>query len=344
MLPQRACGSQTFGCRFLAEIAAGDRAGGGPAVGAQSRINHGGEDMKKAQPRELASGQRCQVWVHDIESGEDALVLETDRILLEAPNWSLQGNALILNGAGTLWRIPVDAPELLPIALEGVPPLNNDHVLDPDGEHIFLSAYDDWHIYRAPLNGGKAVRVTGKDGPEGLLHFLHGVSPDGSELAFVGITIDDKADVFKLVSAHICTINADGTGFRQITHGDAPADGPEFSPDGEWLYFNTEAFSKNAQIARMRPDGSEVERLTFSKTVDWFPHLSPDGKTTAYLAFPPGTEGHPANLWVELMLVRDGQWGKARRAAKLFGGQGTINVNSWSPDSRRFAYVAYPID
>ena len=212
-------------------------------------------------PRQLSANQRCQVWIHDVETAENTLLLETRELLLEAPNWTLQGDALILNGAGTLWRIPVDKPELKPIAIEAVPPVNNDHVLDPDGEHIYLSAYDDWQIYRAPLAGGTAVRVTGNEGPEGLMHFLHGVSPDGSQLAFVGLRSDRTAKTFTVLSAEIYTINADGTGYRQITSGGSPADGPEYSPDGTWLYFNTEAFSGHAQIARMRPDGSEADPI-----------------------------------------------------------------------------------
>jgi Tol biopolymer transport system component len=296
--------------------------------------------MRKVSYRKLEPGQICQVWIHDVGSGKNTLLLETDKILLEAPNWSKQNDALILNGDGTLWRVPLQNPELLSIKIDGVPPLNNDHVLDPDGRHIFLSAYDDWHLYHAPMSGGTAVRISGKEGPAGLMHFLHGVSPDGKQLAFVGVNVDDN---FKFVSAKICTLNADGTGFQQLTAGNALSDGPEFSPDGQWIYFNTETFSKNAQIARMRKDGTELCRLTVTDTVDWFPHLSPDGRTVAYLAFPPGTIGHPANLWVELMVVRDGQWENAQRAVKLFGGQGTINVNSWSPDNDRFAYVAYPM-
>jgi TolB protein len=93
----------------------------------------------------------------------------------------------------------------------------------------------------------------------------------------------------------------------------------------------------------MRPDGSEQTRLPFTETVDWFPHLSPDGRAAVYLVYPPGTKGRPADHWVELMVVRNGEWDYAVCAAKLFGGQGTINVNSRSPDNRRFAYVAYPI-
>jgi Tol biopolymer transport system component len=256
----------------------------------------------------------------------------------------LQGDALILNGAGTLWRLPVDKPALEPIAIDAIPPVNNDHVLDPDGKHIFLSAYDDWQLYRAPLTGGTAVRITGKEGPDGLMHFLHGVSPDGAQLAFVGVRAEERDGTLNFVSAEIYTVGADGTGYQQVTSGATPADGPEYSPDGKWLYFNTEVFSGHAQIARMRPDGSELTRLIFSSTVDWFPHLSPDGRTAAYLAYPPGTAGHPPDLWVELMVVRDGQWAHPVSVARLLGGQGTINVNSWSPESRRFAYVAYPID
>jgi TolB protein len=297
----------------------------------------------KIPPRTLAKDQRCQVWIHDIGSGENRMILETTDILLEAPNWALQGDALILNGNGTLWRLPVEAPVLQAIDLQGVPPLNNDHVLDPDGAHVFVSAYDDWQLYRAPLSGGAAAQVSGKEGPEGLLHFLHGVSPEGKQLAFVGVQAEITEASFRFLSAEICTLGADGRGFRQLTSGGAAADGPEYSPDGKWIYFNTEAFSGHAQIARMRPDGAEVTRLTDEPTVAWFPHLSPDGGLAVYLAYPPGTKGHPADLWVDLKLVRGGEWLGAKSVATLFGGQGTINVNSWSPDSTRFAFVSYPV-
>lgn len=302
----------------------------------------------KIPPRTLAKEQRCQVWIHDVAQGINQMIFETTDLLLEAPNWTLQGDALILNGNGKLWRLPVDTPDLQSsrlqaIDLHGVPPLNNDHVLDPDGAHVFVSANDDWQLYRAPLAGGKAVQVSGKEGPEGLLHFLHGVSPDGQQLAFVGVQAEITETSFGFLSAEICTLGADGRGFRQITSDGAPADGPEYSPDGQWLYFNTEVFSGHAQIARMRLDGSDVTRLTMEPTVNWFPHISPDAKFAVYLAYPPGTQGHPADLWVELKLVRGDDWGGASPVARLFGGQGTINVNSWSPDSTRFAFVSYPV-
>ncbi|NBZ90002.1 TolB family protein [Stagnihabitans tardus] len=287
----------------------------------------------KVPPRALAKGQSAQVWTHDTVTGQTRLVFQTSDLLVEAPNWV--GEALILNGGGRLWRLPLASPGLEPIEIPGLPPLNNDHVPDPDGAHIFLSTNDDWQIYHAPLAGGAATRVTRDDD---LLHFLHGVSPDGGQLAFVGVKVDEA---FRFLSAEICTIRADGSDFRQLTDR-AVADGPEYSPDGAWLYYNTEQFSGHAQIARMRPDGSGAERLSFAGTVDWFPHLSPDGARAVYLSYPPGTRGHPADLWVELKLVET-DWTQARTVARLFGGQGTINVNSWSPDGRSFAFVSYPM-
>lgn len=297
-------------------------------------------------PRTLGQQQSCQVWVYDLSDGQPHLVLETRDRLFEAPNWTLDGTELILNGDGLLWRFDLATRHLSPLDIQGLPPVNNDHVLDPDGAHIYASTYEDWQIYRAPLAGGVAVQITGQEGPPGLMHFLHGVSRGGDTLAFVGVRAEPQSDGLgdglKFVSAEIFTIGADGTGLRQLTQAGVPADGPEFSPDGQWIYLNTEAFCGHAQIGRMRPDGTRLERLTRSDTVDWFPHPAPDQRRLVYLAYPPGTKGHPADKWVDLMLVEDDRWDKARPVVRLFGGQGTINVNSWAPDGQRFAYVAYP--
>jgi hypothetical protein len=143
------------------------------------------------------------------------------------------------------------------------------------------------------------------------------------------------------------TIPAGGGPPWDVEVGGGHCDGPEYSPDGDWLYLNTESFTTapgHAQLARVRPDGSQFERLVSSATVDWFPHLSPDGRLASYVRFPAGTRGHPADLPVDVVLVSTGDWTAPLHTWPLFGGQGTLNVNSWAPDSKRFAYVAYPLD
>ena len=123
-----------------------------------------------------------------------------------------------------------------------------------------------------------------------------------------------------------------------------PVDGPEFSVDGKWIYFNGEAPSRqpgHVQIYRMRQDGSEVQQLTHDERVNWFPHCNPDGQRVAYLSYPLGTEGHPPDRAVELRIMNS-EGGEMRSLVACWGGQGTINVNSWAPDSQCFAYVAYP--
>jgi Tol biopolymer transport system component len=259
-------------------------------------------------------------------------------MLLEAPNWTADGRALILNGDGRLWRFDLTDSSLSEIPLAGVPDLNNDHVQAPDGRTIFLSG-EDGHIYRAPLEGGKATRITDDDGS---FHFLHGVSPDGGRLAYVDIEGGDFTRPGRLR-----IIPAAGGPACGVQVGDGHCDGPEYSPDGDWLYLNSESFSTapgHAQLARVRPDGSGFEQLVHSSTVDWFPHLSPDGRLASYLRFPAGTQGHPADLPVDVVLVSTSDWTAPLHTWPVFGGQGTLNVNSWSPDSQHFAYVAYPLE
>lgn len=287
--------------------------------------------------RRLSPGQRCEVWTASAAGVLD-LAYASGNMLLEAPNWTLDGQSLILNGDGKLWRLALADGSLAEVPLTGVPALNNDHVLAPDGETIYVSG-DDGHIYRAPLAGGPAARVTADDGS---FHFLHGVSPDGSELAYVGIGEGDFSRPGRLM-----TMASRGGAGQAVEVGPGHCDGPEYSPDGKWLYLNTESFGTapgHAQLARVRPDGSQFEQLLASGTVDWFPHLSPDGRLASYVRFPAGTQGHPADVWVDVVLVSTGDWATPLHTWPVFGGQGTLNVNSWSPDSDRFAFAAYPLD
>ena len=285
--------------------------------------------------RTLAAGQRAQVWVGGPDLAEPELLLETTSLLVEAPNWSADGVALYVNGNGRLWRIDLQQSpaELVPVPHIGLPAINNDHVLDPDGRHIYLSAMDG-HIYRGALSGGEVERVTLD---EDVWHFLHGVSPDGTRLAYVRL-----ADLTQ--PGQLAIMEPSGPSVVLDT-GNGHLDGPEWSPDGSWIYYNTESFTADpghAQLARIPDGGGAGERLVTSDTVDWFPHLSPDGRFASYIAFPAGTLGHPADRDVEVRVVPTDNWTAPVRAYPLFGGQGTINVNSWSPDSTRFAFIAYP--
>lgn len=289
--------------------------------------------------RTLTTGQRSSVLIGGIDRHEPDVLFETDELLIEAPNWSLDGRTLYVNGNGLLWSLAVDDPAagLTQVHFDGLPELNNDHVLDPDGEHILLSAMDG-HIYRGALAGGSVTRLTADDD---RWHFLHGVSPDGNRIAYVELEGFEHPGRLAVAPA----IEGGGS----VTHldtGSGHLDGPEWSPDGQWLYCNTEHFGTepgHAQLARIPEGGGELEQLLASTTVDWFPHLSPDARSAAYIAFPAGTLGHPADLDVEVRVVSTEDWSAPLQRYPLFGGQGTINVNSWAPDSSRLAFVAYPI-
>lgn len=283
-------------------------------------------------------GQRCRVHVFDVVTGSDRIVFETDEVLLEAPNWCDEG--LLLNGGGLLWLLDPDASgaDIVEVPFTGIPPINNDHVLVPGSDDILLSA-NDGQIYRAPRGGGAATRIT--DPADPFLHFLHGVSPDAAWIAYTALALEDG----RVRSADLRVARIDGTDDTPFTTGQI-VDGSEWSPDGGWIYLNTEQFSEapgHAQIARLRRDRSGIEQLTFDERVNWFPHPAPNGRATVYLSYPSGTVGHPADVEVELRLVRDGGWRHPETVATLFGGQGTINVNSWTPDGSRFAYVDYPV-
>ena len=285
--------------------------------------------------RSLQPGQRAQVLIGGPDLAEPELLLNTSQMLIEAPNWSADGASLFVNGNGQLWRIDLDqSPTVLSqVTFVGLPEINNDHMLSPDGQHIYLSAMDG-HIYRGAVTGGDAERVT-QD--ERVWHFLHGVSPDGNRLAYVRL-----ADFTQ--PGRLAVMEPFGPSVLVDT-GDGHLDGPEWSGDGSWIYFNTESFSAepgHAQLARIPDGGGPMDHLVVSNTVDWFPHLSPDGRFASYIAFPAGTIGHPADREVEVRVVRTDDWSTPTQTYPVFGGQGTLNVNSWSLDSTRFAFVAYP--
>ena len=288
--------------------------------------------------RALSTGQISRLVVIDSVTGEQATVFEADEII-EAPNWTPDGEALIFNAGGELWRIDAGGKSSPGKIDSGrLRDLNNDHVLSPDGRTIYVSS-DDGHLYRLPVTGGEPERVSNvHDTP--FHYYLHGISPDGATLAYVAV--EGKGEGRRI---NLFTIPSAGGPDTRLSDIAKPHDGPEYSPDGAWIYFNSERASErpgHAQIFRMRPDGSDIEQLTFDSRVNWFPHLSPDGRAMVYLSYPEGTLGHPADKDVILRLLHpDG--GEPRDLTAFFGGQGTINVNSWAPDSRRLAFVSYPV-
>ncbi|TYC80033.1 hypothetical protein FMN63_01975 [Stappia sp. BW2] len=268
----------------------------------------------------------------DVETATETVLYETEHHL-EAPNWTPDGAALIVNGGGRLYRFSLDDPKLLEIDTGFATALNNDHGLSPDGSLLAVSDGTETGascIYTLPVTGGAPRRVTLQ-----TPSYWHGWSPDGETLAYVGKR-PETGGTFQ-----VFTIGIDGGEERQITREFDHCDGPDYTPDGEWIWFNGERAAA-VQLWRVRPDGSGLQQMTKDERVNWFPHPSPNGRTVAYLAYEVGTTGHPANRTVELR-VMPAEGGSPRILRSLFGGQGTINVPSWAPDSRRFAYMRYEV-
>lgn len=263
----------------------------------------------------------------DIESGNRRVVHHfTDHI--EAPNWSPDGSYLLYNSNGRIHTIPVEGgePELLDTGF--ATQVNNDHGISPDGSRLVVSDQSrdgQSRIYVLPIEGGTPRLVTPR-----APSYWHGWSPDGETLAYVGQREGDF-DIY--------TIPVEGGEETRLTTAPGLDDGPDYSPDGEYIYFNS-VRTGTMQIWRMRVDGSEEEQVTFDAYNDWFPHPSPDGRWVVFLSYEPDVEGHPANQDV-MLRVMPAAGGEPRVLARLFGGQGTINVPSWSPDSRNVAFVSY---
>jgi TolB protein len=263
-----------------------------------------------------------------IQSGDRRQVYTTAG-RIEAPNWMPDGKSLLFNRNGRIEKIPVEGGQPQTLDTGFATRCNNDHGISPDGASLAISdSSQEEHeslIYVLPLAGGTPRRVTSKS-PS----YFHGWSPDGKTITFCGER-GGRFDVY--------TIPAAGGEEVQLTKNAGHNDGPEYSPDGKYIYFNSNRTGRE-QIWRVHPDGTGLERVTNDDTNDWFPHFSPDGKWMVFLSYPKDVTGHPQNKNVMLRIMQMSD-GTIKPLTRLFGGQGTINVASWSPDSQHVAFVSY---
>jgi TolB protein len=273
----------------------------------------------------------------EVHSGKLEKIYESAQPF-EAPNWTTDGSALIYNlsgraeGWGQLNRFDLANRKPSPLDTSPNNRNNNDHVLSFDGTMLGISDQSQEHggqscVFTVSSQGGTPKRITPL-----TPSYLHGWSPDGKFLVFTGGRTN-KYDIYKIPS--------DGNGPEiRLTEAVGLNDGPEFTPDGKYIYFNSSRTGK-MQIWRMKPDGTDQEQITNDAYNNWFPHISPDGKWIVIISFPedinPADHPYYQQCYLRLLPIEGGQ---PKVVAYVYGGQGTINVPSWSPDSQRLAFVS----
>ena len=267
----------------------------------------------------------------DIHTGERTVLREFDYVI-EAPNWTTDGKTLIYNSGGRMYTYTLETGEVNEIDTGFATDCNNDHVLSPDNTELAVSHFTNEdaasRIYILPLTGGEPRLVTEK-----APSYLHGWSPDGERLAYCAER-NGQYDIH--------TISVNGGEETQLTDEPGLDDGPEYSPDGKHIWFNSTRTGL-MQVWRMDANGTNPTHVVQEDANCWFPHVSPDGEYVVYIVYAKGDVDpgdHPENKNVELHLIPY-NGGEPKTLVKLFGGQGTINVNSWSPDNRTIAFVSY---
>jgi Tol biopolymer transport system component len=263
-------------------------------------------------------------------------IIYQDSGRIEAPNWMPDGKRILFNQAGSIYTLAFEGskPEKLNTGFANRN--NNDHVISFDGKMLAISHHREGlpgggsTVYTLPLTGGEPKIVT-----DSTPSYLHGWNPNGKEVVYTAQRVSNSP------AYNIYKKNINGGPEVQLTFNKTGlADGPEYSPDGKYIYYN-ETKTGTMQIWRMKPDGSGQEQLTFDEYNNWFPHISPDGKWMTILSFQPtvAPDDHPFYKRIMLRLMPVGG-GAPKVIAYLYGGQGTINTPSWSPDSKQVAFVS----
>ena len=274
--------------------------------------------------------------VLDVFSGARK-ILHSEPGSIQAPNWTPDDKLLYNSAEGVMYSFDIATGKVAELDTGPCRQNNNDHVLSFDGKLLALSNYSGNPrrsvAYVLPATGSSAPKQI--TSPEAGHTFLHGWSPDNEKLVFTGGRKGETGHYRNLWAVDVETRVE-----TPLTPPGTLDDGPEYTPDGKYIYFNS-VRTGTMQIWRMRPDGSSPEQVTFDEYNDWFPHISPDGKWIVYIAFPremdPWTHPFYQQCYIRLMPVAGGV---PKTIAYLYGGQGSMNTPNWSPDSKRIAFVS----
>jgi Tol biopolymer transport system component len=278
----------------------------------------------------------CRLEIMNVFDGKRKVIREsTGRF--EAPNWMPDGKKLLFNEGGSLYTIPIEGGTPEKINTGEADRNNNDHGISFDGKMIAISSHRTGlpgggsTVYVVPIGGGTPKMVS-----PNTPSYWHGWNPNNKEVTLVG-----QRNGVAIYNIYKVPINGGPEVALTDNKPGQHVDGPEYSPDGKYIYYNGNT-SGTMQVWRMKPDGSSKEQLTFDEYHNWFPHISPDGKWAVIISFPPDIEptGHPSYKRVMLRLMPLTTAGAPKVIAYLYGGQGTINVTSWSPDSKSIAFVS----
>jgi Tol biopolymer transport system component len=264
------------------------------------------------------------------EDSRDARVVTTLRGHIEAPNWTHDGKSLIFNRDGRIYTVPAEGGSATPIDTGAATNCGGSHGFSPDGKWLAISCSTpgrpETRVYIVPSGGGTPRLVT-----ENPFSWFHSWSPDSKTIAFTRPSHG---------SGNIYSISVDGGVETALTTGNGISDDPDYSPDGKYIYFNSDRAGGPMQIWRMHADGTQPEQVTHDDFNNWTPHPSPDGKSVLILSYDKGITGHPANKDVALRILNVSN-GQIRGLVNIIGGSGSDNTPCWAPDSAHLAFVSY---